>query len=306
LNLNKNNRMAEGQQGGSGKQAAKNGRQGAKNGKQALETGNQIMKQIPIVQLLEWAYRHELPKAERAGGGMGASAPSSWGMVYNLGILGTVIDAPINGYGVVAIGMDEGDPHPDALKVGEAVARLATARISIGNDWSPFPEWADADGLVAETVNRIRPRLASLSGKEIQAMLIARAVLGRKPDWRGEEPGRAMMMRGGTPGWFMKEIGKDAYGNRTEREVDGFNPRSRRPRPGAYRKFRLSTDVSGLAIDRFRRTVWALAVRHVAQEVAARLSSHELTAEVPTLAPWAAVAGLVSRPDPSHAVSLFL
>lgn len=263
------------------------------------------MKQIPIVELLEWAYRHELPKAERAGGGMGASAPSSWGMVYNLGILGTVIDAPLNGYGVVAIGMDEGEPHSDAMKVGAAVAGLASARVSVGEDWSPFPEWTDADGLVAETVARIRPRLASMRGEEIQAMLIARAVLGRKPDWRGTEPSRTMVMRGGTPGWFMKEMGKDAYGNRTEREVDGFNPRSRRPRPGAYRKFRLSGDVSGLVIDRFRRTVWALAVRHVAQEVAARLSSHEITAEVPTLAPWAVVAGLAGQGDPSHAVSLF-
>ncbi|MGJ8570210.1 MAG: hypothetical protein ACSHXI_05845 [Hoeflea sp.] len=263
------------------------------------------MKQIPIVQLLEWAYRHELPKAERPGGGMSASAPSSWGMVYNLGILGTVIDAPLNPHGVVSIGMDEGDPHPDAMKVGAAVAGLASARISIGQDWSPFPEWADRDGLVAETVARIRPRFASISGEEIQTMLIARAVLGRKPDWRGEEPGRAMVKRCGTPGWFMKEIGKDTFGNQVEREVDGFNSRSRRPRPSAYRKYRLTDDVAGLAIDRFRRTVWALAARHVAQEVAGRLSSHELTAEVPTIAPWTIAAGLVPEGNPSHAVSLF-
>lgn len=264
------------------------------------------MKQIGIVELLEWAYRHELPKAERAGGGMGAAAPSSWGMVYNLGILGTVIDAPLNGYGVVAIGMDEGDPHPDAMKLGAAVAGLASARVSIGDGWSPFPEWADADGLVAETVARIRPRLASLSGKEIQAMLIARAVLGRKPHWRGDEPGRAMITRSGKPAWFMKEAGQDAYGKPVQREVDGLHPRSKRPRPGAYRKYRLTDDVAGLAIDRFRRTVWALAVRHVAREVAFGLLSHQLSAEVPTLAPWAAVAGLASQPDPSHAVSLFL
>ena len=96
------------------------------------------MKQIPIVELLEWAYRHELPKAERAGGGMSASAPSSWGMVYNLGILGTVIDAPLNGYGVVAIGMDEGEPHPDAMKVGAAVAGLASARVSNATVFGPL------------------------------------------------------------------------------------------------------------------------------------------------------------------------
>ncbi|WP_339760745.1 hypothetical protein [uncultured Hoeflea sp.] len=264
------------------------------------------MKQIPIIQLLEWAYRHELPKAERPGGRIGPSAPSSWGMVYNLGILGTVIDAPVNGYGVVAIGMDEGEPHPDAMKVGAAVAGLASARISIGEDWSPFPEWVDGDGLVAACVARVRSRLAAMSGQEIQALLIARAVLGRKPDWRGDEPGRTMITRSGKPAWFMKEIGQDAYGNTVEREVDGFNYRGQRPRKGAYRKYRLSDDVAGLAIDRFRRTVWALAVRHVAQRVAGQLSSHELTAEVPTLAPWSAIAGLNDLGDPSHAVSLFL
>lgn len=263
------------------------------------------MKQIPSVQLLEWAYRHELPKAERADSGMGAAAASSWSMVADYGMLGTVIDAPLNGHGVVAIGMDEGDPHPDALMVGQAVAGLAAARIAIGEKWSPFPEWADADGLVAEAVARIRPRLASIAGGEIQAMLIARAVLGRKPDWRGDEPGRAMVTRGGKPAWFMKVAGQDAYGNPVEREVDGFNYRSCRPRPGAYRKYRLTADAAGLAIDRFRRTVWALAVRHVAQEVAGRLSSHELTGEVPTLAPWAVVAGLAIRADPPHGLSLF-
>jgi hypothetical protein len=264
------------------------------------------MKQIPIVQLLEWAYRHELPKAERAGGGMSASAPSSWGMVADYGLLGTVIDAPINCHGVVAAFLDAGDPHPDAMIVAGAVAGLLRARITIGEAWSPFPEWADADGLVAQTVARIRPRLASIGGGEIQAMLIARAVLGRKPVWRGDEPGRVLEMRGGRPAWFVKEAGRDAYGNAVEREVDGFNPRSGRPRPGAYRKSRLAEDVAGLAIDRFRRTVWALAVRHVAQEVAGRLSAHDLTAEVPTLAPWAVVAGNAGARDPLHAVSLFL
>ncbi|EDQ33937.1 hypothetical protein HPDFL43_05770 [Hoeflea phototrophica DFL-43] len=265
----------------------------------------QTGKQIGIVELLEWAYRHELPKAERAGAGMSASVASSWGLVYNLGILGTVIDAPTNGYGVVPVSFDEGDPHPDAVIVGEAVAALSSLGVWISDGWSPFPEWADTDGLVAETVARIRPRLAAITGQEIQTMLIARAVLGRKPDWRGEEPGRAMITRGGKPAWFMKMAGKDAYGNPVEREVDGFNPRSQRPKPGAYRKYRLTDDVEGLAIDRFRRTVWALAVRHVARYVAAWLSSHQLTAEVPTLAPWAAVAGLEGQGDPPHAVSLF-
>jgi hypothetical protein len=188
---------------------------------------------------------------------------------------------------------------------GKLLQGLVDARISIGEDWSPFPDWAYADGLVAACVARVRPRLAAMTGQEIQAMLIARAVLGRKPDWRGEEPGRAMVMRSGKPAWFMKQPGQDAYGNLTEREVDGFNYRSHRPRCGAYRKYRLTEDVAGLAIDRFRRTVWALAVRHVVQEVAGRLSSHELTAEVPTVAPWAAVSGLVSQRTSSYAVSLW-
>ncbi|WP_394689037.1 hypothetical protein [Hoeflea sp.] len=267
------------------------------------------MKQIPIIQLLEWAYRHELPKAERAGGGIAASAPSSWGMVSDYGILGTVIDAPLNGYGVVATFMDEGEPHPDALIVGRAVAELDAVRISIGDGWTPFPEWADADGLVAEAVRRIRPRLASMSVQEIQATLIARAVLGRKPDWRGEEPRRAMVKRGGKPAWFVKVPGHDAYGRPVQHEQDGFNPKSRRPRPGAYRKYRLTDDVSGLAIDRFRRTLWALAVRHVAHQVASgahgHLSGHQLTGVVPTIAPWAVVAGLGGQGDPFHSVSLF-
>jgi hypothetical protein len=66
----------------------------------------------------------------------------------------------------------------------------------------------------------------------------------------------------------MRETGTDAYGNSIVREMDGLHPRSRRPRAGAYRKYRLADDVAGLAIDRFRRTVGALDVRNVACEVA--------------------------------------
>lgn len=264
------------------------------------------MKQIAIVQLLEWAYRHELTKTERPGGRIGPSMSSSWVSVDQYGLLGTVIDASINGYGVVPMFMDEGEPHPDAVLVAEAVAGLADAQISIGDDWTPFPEWADTDGLVAACVARVRPRLLSITGEQIQAMLIARAVLGRKPDWRGDEPGRTMITKSGKPSWFIKETRRDAYGNPIVCEVEGLHPRSRRPKPGAYRRYRLTEDVAGLAEDRFRRTVWALAARHVAQEVAGRLLSHQLTAEVPTLAPWAAVAGLELRGDPSHVVSLFL
>lgn len=255
------------------------------------------MKQTGIIELLEWAYRQELPKAERisASGLAVVSGGSSWGMVYDFGILGTVIDAPLNGHGVVPVALDEGDVHPDALLIGRAVDGLAGMSVEIAPDWSPFTDWADEDGLVADAVRRRVPRLAALSGREIRTILIARAVLGRKPDWRGEEPGRAIVTRGGKPAWFMKQQRVDHYsGEPFECEVDGFNPRSMRPRPGAYRKFRLTDDVEGLAEERFRRSVWALAVRHVAASVAGRLLAHELSAEVPTLAPWEVAAGLHS------------
>lgn len=268
------------------------------------------MKQIEITKFLEWAYRLELPKVERAGDGIGVSVASSWGMVASYGMLGTVIDAPLNSYGVVPVSMDEGDPHPDAMAVAQAVIALGCMRVGIGASWTPFPEWADGDGLVAEAVARVRARMESMAGAEVQTMLIARAVLGRKPDWRGQEPGRVMVMRNGRPAWFMKEAGQDAYGNHTEREVDGWNPRSRRPRPGAYRKQRLTGDVCGLAVDRFRRTVWACAVRHLRRELVSGvygpLTAHVISDVVPTMAPWAVVSGVEDAGDPCGAVSLFL
>jgi len=264
------------------------------------------LRQVSIVKLLEWAYRQELPKAERPGGSFTGAASSSWGMVADYGVLGTVIDAPVNRWGVVPVHLESGNPHPDAMMVARAVAVLDGARVHLPDGWTPFPEWADSDGLVAETVARLRARLVLISGAEIQTMLIARAVLGRTADWRGEEPGRVMIMRGGKPAWFMKVAGQDAYGNRVDREVDGSNRRSHRPYPGAYRKYRLIGDVEGLVIDRFRRTVWALAVRHIASTVAGQMVEHELTAEVPTLAPWAVVSGMAGQADPLQAMALFV
>ncbi|WP_152599433.1 hypothetical protein [Hoeflea sp. BAL378] len=263
-------------------------------------------KQTGIIECLEWAYRQELPKAERTVSGCDtASAASSWGMVYDFGILGTVIDAPLNAHGVVAVHLDEGDVHPDALTIGRAVDGLVGLSVEIGPDWSPFCDWADEDGLVADAVRRRVLRLAALTGREIRTMVIARAVLGRKPDWRGQEPGRTMVMRGGQPAWFMRQQRTDpSSGVAFDCEVDGFNYRSRRPRAGAYRKFVLSDEVGGLAEERFRRSVWALAVRHVAAEVAGRLTGHALTAEVPTVAPWEAVAGLAAPTSVKMALRL--
>lgn len=252
-------------------------------------------RQTGIIELLEWAYRQELPKAERisASGLAVVGGGSSWGMVYDFGILGTVIDAQLNGHGVVPVALDEGDVHPDALTLARAVDGLVGLSVEIAPDWSPFTDWADEDGLVADAVRRRTPRLAALTGREIRTMVIARAVLGRKPDWRGQEPARAMVTRGGKPAWFLKQKRIDrSSGEEFECEVDGFNIRSQRPRPGAYRKYRLCEDVEGLAEERFRRSVWALAVRHVAAEVAGQLKKHELSAEVPTVAPWETVAGL--------------
>lgn len=262
------------------------------------------MKQIPIVQLLEWAYRHELPKAERPGGGMSASAPSSWGMVYNLGILGTVIDAPLNQWGVVPSFMDDGDPHPDALTVARAVAGLASARIDVPAGWCPFPEWQDDDGLIATAVNAELPRLAVRDGATVRALISSVAMTGRRLDWSAEEPTRRMVERAGRPVWFIRDVFVDELGREIAREVDGFDQRRRRPKPGAYRKMALSSSIAGDIASRFDRQIWALGVRHVRRAVAGELTAHALTDDVPTLAPWLARSGV--EMDPSHVVSLLI
>lgn len=254
-----------------------------------------MMKTVTIEELLTWAFVHELPK----GGGVDGLAnmnsawrmlqASSWGKISAYAELMTLVDVDRGGGGNFFI--DQGEPHEDALAVGEAVAALGHCDVMFPQGWNPLADWPDDDGLVmpavARTVERymLRPSLRRAAG--IVSMVIGCAVLGRAPVWASEPSKVRMVERGGKPAWFVKRKMADSLGRAYEIETNGYNGRTHRPVRGAYRKFEFSDDPAGDILSRLDWQLWVRALRLVEDGVRTRLAEHRLLPFEETVAPWA-------------------
>ena len=232
------------------------------------------MKTMTIDRFLSWAFVHELAK----GGGENGlqSAGSAWGAITSMAQLGTLIDT---GQYASSMYVDQGDPHPDAVEAGRAVARLADCDIAVPPvDF--VSDWPDPDGLLPFAVNgaleRYNLQRPDLRRKHIVNLVISCAVLGRGPDWQADAPKQRMVTRSNMPAWFIKKQVRDSFGRVHMVEVDGLNPKSRRPRRGAYRKYELSHDPVGELLDRIDWVLWGLALQSIQIGLAGCLSSHSL------------------------------
>ncbi|MGV2188776.1 hypothetical protein ACQZ4Q_08170 [Agrobacterium vitis] len=212
-------------------------------------------------------------------------------MVSDFATLGTLIDKSPNVYGVIAGYTEEGDPHPDALRVGAAVRGLIDFGFDIPEDWSLFPDWPDEHGLVAAEVAQVREEVLikgdRLAGSHMVALVTTCAILNRGPDWHAKKPGEGMVMSpDGKPKWFALSKSKDAFGRSYTLEVDGYNRRSRRPVKGAYRKYQLSCSIRGAILDRLEWQIWQAALSTIYADIQGDLQGHDILPFIPDLEPW--------------------
>ncbi|NEI89522.1 hypothetical protein GR248_01700 [Rhizobium leguminosarum] len=256
------------------------------------------MKKVTIEQLLSWAYSQELCKvgAPMADTGHGFSA--AWSMMSEVAALGTLIDRNPNVYGVIPDYIAAAaDPHPDAVKVGDAVRAMqefGSFDYSGDGTWNPFPEWDDALGLIAAEVasvdETLRLKGERLNGRHVVNLVTRHAILGRGPDWTAEQPTVRMVMKSGKPAWFVAKKGRDALNKVYHYEADGFDKRKQRPMKGAYRKHELSTSIRGAILSRLDWQLWQDALHHLHSSLFGRLKSNDLLPFVPDRAPWARLA----------------
>lgn len=251
------------------------------------------MKKVTTISaLLRWAFVEELPKVESGRVGPSA-APSVWQMMFDVITLGTNIDKSPNGYGVVGNFVNVGDPHPDALLVGDAVRALADRNgFEIMSGWWPFPEWDDPHGIIRAEVDRIAQeqvfeRGGRLNGRHVVTLVTSAAILGRGPDWTADMPKVVMLKNGGKDAWFVKRYAKDAFGRNIEYEDNGFNVRRQRPLRGAYRKYRLAEPIRSAVIARLEWQLWQSALEVLHDSLSGGLSQHDLLPFVPNRQPWA-------------------
>lgn len=252
------------------------------------------MRTLTVEELLTWAFVHELPK----GGGVDGLAnmnsawrmlqASSWGKISAYAELMTLVDVDFGGGGNFWI--DQGEPHEDALAVGEAVAALGHCDMLFPAGWNPLADWPDEHGLVAPAVARtverylLRPSLRRAAG--LVSMVIGCAVLGKAPDWHAEPSKVRMVERGGRPAWFVRRKMADSLGRAYEIEVDGFNRRTGRRDRAAYRKYEFSDDPTGDILSRLDWQLWVGALRRVEERVRPRLVAHRLVGSDHVMAPW--------------------
>lgn len=251
------------------------------------------MRTKTIEELLTWAFVDELPKGGGVDGLDNANSAwrmlqaSSWGKVTAFAELLAKVDVDRGGSNYF---IEQGEPHEDAMLVGEAVADLARYEVVVPQGWNALADWPDDDGLVMPAVERaveqfrLRPSLRQRAGTV--SLVVGTAILGREPDWSSEPSKVRMVERSGRPAWFVMRRVTDNLGQTYDLEVDGYNARSGRPARGAYRKYEFSTSPTGDVLARLDYQIWVAALRLLHRTLAPRLSAHHLQPLERSMTPW--------------------
>ena len=249
------------------------------------------MKTIGITELLAWAFCQELCKVGSGGDGLTSVGSSNWSVTREMATLGTLIDKSPNAYGVVPGFIEDGEPHPDAVKVGDAVRGLARIGFEIPDGWMPFPEFDDPHGLILREVERVvaevRLKGDRLGGRHLVSLVTGAAILGRGPDWSAKPPTFRMVSANGKPRWFLMKKAKDAFGRAYEFEADGYDAKRGKPLRGAFRRYELSEMMRGDILSRLDWQLWQDALAVLTGDLRGRLANHRLEAFHVDRQPWA-------------------
>ena len=81
--------------------------------------------------------------------------------------------------------IDQGEPHDDAVAVGEAVAALAFCDVEFPADWTVLQDWGNPHGLseraVRGVVDRYLLRQPLRRAAALVSLVVGTAILGRPP-----------------------------------------------------------------------------------------------------------------------------
>ena len=245
------------------------------------------MKPISIQDLLKWAFTFELGKV---GAGDGGSFSAAWRFTERMAELGTMIDRTPNSFGVIPGFVDDGDPHPDALLVGNAVRGLAGFEFDLPEDWQPFSDLDDPYGLIAleveSVVSELRLSPDMLRGRRAIGITISAALLGKGPEWRMARPEYSVIQANGMPKWFLRKRARDSFGRMYWCEVDGYDRKRRRAAKGAYRKYELVQSMRTDVVARLEWQMWQTALAALAEDLRSSLAAHRIQPFQIDLEPW--------------------
>lgn len=258
------------------------------------------MKRIGIEGFAQWAVREELPKlraAERAAQSAGYSGWSPfWAALVSQGMVtsgGSYLS------GAVEV------PHPDAVSFAAALAELKrrerTRPYDIPGLLADMPMlFADTPGerIVSPVLHS--PLLVEALPLSASALVEAHAATRSAPDSYSEGCEKTYL-RGdggaGSPAWFVEarrrvrtvdvETGKAMMVTRACEET-GLDSKTRRPKPGAYRKVRFEPDPALVARARHAYAVWWCGLEFLAAWIRAECAmvAHDVEGPQGIEMPW--------------------
>jgi hypothetical protein len=240
-----------------------------------------MKKPIEIEKLLTWTFREELPKAGAARALTGIGFGRAHRAVEKFGEYMTLIDCDgINRFGVVSDLMAMEEPHDDAIAVFEAVAALDEIDVELPEDWNPLGDMegidAELPGLLARALDKVTV-LDATGARWMKigpgALVMKHAIMGDAPCWEADQPERKIVLGAkGAPAWF-RTITVETSGGPIAQEVDGYDPKGKRPFAGAYRKTWLDPDPLPAALGRAEYEVWHSALAFLVDELDGRLET---------------------------------
>ncbi|MBX8803452.1 hypothetical protein HBA92_22355, partial [Ochrobactrum sp. MR28] len=184
----------------------------------------------------------------------------------------------------------QGAPHDDALEVGQAVKDLANLEVVFPEGLALLSDWPETHGLtdevIAHAIGRYKLRSPQTRQTHIIGLVISMAVMNRIPDFEAPVPEIQKISRHGQPLWFVKQKYEDAFGRSMIVEVDGYNPKAKRPLKGAYQKYEFLTDPTADIMGRIDYQVWVAALKHLEKNLMTRLIDHRLVYSDLSFAPW--------------------
>lgn len=262
---------------------------------------------MDIEAMLRWAYRDELPKAAAGGGRLAVGFRTGWGGVERFGELLAVIDEPDvrNRFGLVPDASASSDPHPDAIRVHDAVMRLRRCALGVPEGWNPIADMGDlgpegaaavARGIAGMTI--VNDKGERVLRRSVSRIVIRQAILGGCPVWEGDVPERHVLCAHGKPRWFRRDVvvTEGAFGPaRQEIEVDGYDHKRQRPYADAYRKMVLDPDPAPVVQGRAEYELWRGALDLLAEDLAGGLEAHTVAPSARSARPW-------EMPDPARRI----
>lgn len=266
-----------------------------------------MKKRIGIEALLAWTYRDELPKAGAARALTGVGIKRAYSAVEAYGEYLSLIDcAGENRFGVVADLMAMAEPAMDAVRVYFAVRDLDELTIALPEGWDPLSDLEGIEperpALIARALNQLT--MIDADGARVMkgapsTLVRKHAILGGCPVWEADQPERRLE-RGvnGRTRWFRRIIVETSAGP-MESEVDGWDPKAKRPAADAYPKTYLDPDPADAVLGRAEYEVWHSALGLLAEQLAGQLDGFDVEPSARPARPWEEAPTLAPRILPS-------